>query len=1316
MPLRDILMIIQCGCLFGLFLEIWIIITRCKTKLHLYLLLSCIMCFINNIGYLFLIRAKSEEAGFIALKFSYLGRVWYSFFMLLFVTELVRFTLPFVVKAFLVMMSTGTYVVILQIGENELYYKNARFVVGNTFSAIIHENGPWHQMFMGIQVLYILFGLSILFIAFSKEKNKIAVRRLSVVMGSILALTIFFIVQLIGIPDVTNYYDVTIIGYFFCTIILLIAILSCDLLGMSEIARDYVIDRLSEGIIAVDNDGLVQYYNEPARRLYPELKRHSIAVNRQIVRTIDDAVRDDNVLPIEDRLYSPEENDLIHDGEKIGKLYVLADDTEHFIYMEELERQKAAADSANVAKSRFLANMSHEIRTPINAVLGMDEMILRESSDSTIRSYASDIMSAGKTLLSLINDILDLSKVEEGKMQIIPVQYELSSIINDLSNMIQQRAVNKGLKFDINVDEHIPHLLIGDEIRIRQCAMNLLTNAVKYTEKGSVTLDVTYEKTGDSEIMLGFAVSDTGIGMKQESIDKLFSPYERIEEKRNRAIEGTGLGMSITRQLLELMDSSLEVESEYGKGSVLSFAIKQQVVSWTEIGDISRRTAENRSKGDMYHELFHAPDARILIVDDTEINLTVMKSLLKKTGIRIDTAESGQDAITLAANNDYDVIFIDHMMPDMDGIETLEHIREIERQKDTPVIALTANAVSGAREMYIKAGFTDYISKPVDGEKLEKKLLHMLPEDRIIKTDDEADVSHQGGMDTKPKILAVDDDESVCRLIRSILEPLYDISISHTGADAVKMAKRDGYDLIMLDIHLPDSNGFAVMSELKANEMTADIPVLLVTGDNDAAVEEEGFRRGASDYIRKPFVPDILKQRAKRIIDLHNYQQSIEEEVDHQTKKSRRLSHEMMMVLSKTVDIKDHYTDGHSRRVAAMCAEIGRRLGKSSREQVLLYEIGLLHDIGKVGIHEDIIHKNSKLSDDEYYEIKSHTEKGYEILKEIADMPKLCEGARWHHEHYDGKGYPDGLKGEEIPEHARIACVADCYDAMTSTRTYSVPRKQEDVRAEIERCKGTWFDPVVADVMLKMIDEDTEYRMNEKAEAGDVWKEYDRLWGNAPAGIEAKDSEAASAAQAEEQLPLWLTSVEDINTKEGLKNCGSVEGYLSVLSVFNGTAAAKADEIEELYNKKDIPGYTIKVHALKSSARIIGAAELSELARTLEDAGKSNDTGYIEQNTDRLLHMYRDLGDKLTGDEAEDAKEMIDPAAMKEAYQTIYEIAGSMDYGLMDGILSDLKNYAMMDKDKENIHNIEKHLTELDWEAIAALAKTALDDIGPKQG
>ncbi len=1309
--MRTVLLSMQYFCIFGLIFESWIIFKKLKGQIHLYLLFSCVTALIANLGYLLELNSKTEDSMLMSVQFAYLGRTWYAFFLFLFVTSLGGFKVPEFLKRILMQTHILIYLAILTMPGHNLYYKDIVYRTDGLFSRIEHGNGPIHHLLMALQFFYIVLGMYALIRGYLREKKPKTKRSILVVIISVCIQSLFFLIQTAHIGGLSDIYDVTALGYFIGTIVMLIAIVSFDLLGMNDIAKEMMIDRISEGIIAVDNNGIVQYCNEPAAGMYPKLsiddKIHGeqLAEARkgqsEIIDSIKKAIAEGKNIEINDRIYGPEENDIIHNGETFGKLYALADETDHIRYMDELRQQREIADSANEAKSRFLANMSHEIRTPINAVLGMDEMILRESQEKSIRTYAADIMSAGKTLLSLINDILDFSKVEEGKMEIIPVQYDLSSLINDLVNMIRDRAAKKGLKFVVDVDRHIPHLLHGDEIRIKQCVMNLLTNAVKYTEKGTVTLRVTFtpSEKGKKSIMLGFAVEDTGIGMKQEDMDKLFSPYKRIEEKRNRLIEGTGLGMSITRQLLELMHAKLEVQSEYGKGSCFSFEVKQKVISWQEIGDYSDRLAESSENGPSYHELFHAPDARILVVDDTEMNLTVIRSLLKKTEVRIDTAERGRDALTLAAGNQYDAIFIDHMMPDMDGIETLEHLRESGKNTETPAIALTANAVSGAREMYLNAGFTDYLSKPVDGAKLEKLLSEVLPAEKLQKPVSLSASDTAGNTPETSRILVIDDDETVRELVRGIMEPQYAILTANSGVEGVKAAKDNIPDLIMLDVHLTDLTGFEVMQRLNNESSTAEIPVLLITGDHDSVTEENAFKSGAADFIRKPFVPDILKQRAKRLIDLFHYQQYIENEVEKQTNRSRRLSRDMMLVLSKTVDTKDHYTDGHSRRVAALCAEMGRRLGKTDKEQIMLYEIGLLHDIGKIGIHEDIIHKNTRLSDDEFAEVKAHTVKGYEILKEITDMPMLCEGARWHHERYDGTGYPDGLKGEEIPESARIACIADCYDAMTSTRTYSVPKKQEDVRAEIVRCSGKWFDPAIADVMLAMIDEDTEYKMNENAKGSDVWKEYDRLWDK----MRTQDSEA----KPESQLPGYLLAIDGLDCKTGVKNCGSPEDYVSVLSVFKKTAGTKADEIEQSLTDGDIAAYTIKVHALKSSARIIGAAELSKLAEQLETAGKNNDRAFIEANTGRLLGMYRELDKALDGGE-EKQLPSIGAKALKEAYQTMYEIAQSMDYELMDGILSDLRGYSFEPADEERISAVEKLLTELDWDGISALVKEVI--------
>ena len=1214
MDLHDILLGIQYVCIFGLFIESFIVFRNWKNSLHAYLLFSCVATLINNIGYLLEMKATNQESYITALQLSYAGRVWIPFFLFLFVVRLCGIRFPDILKKVLVCIHLVTYVVILTLQSHGLYYSEIHFETGAFFPKLLHKNGIWHHAFMVLGVIYSVVGLIWLFQAYRQEKNKTLKKRLLMIILAILSESIFFVVQITKLIGVTKIYDVTMLGYAVGTVFMFIAIFRCDLLGTGEIAKGFVIDRISEGIIAVDTKGVIRYFNEPAKRLYPELENGSKAVPAAIMQ----AVSEHGNIRIEDRIYAPEENALFYGGENFGKIYALVDDTEHYHYIEELQEQKEIADHANAAKSRFLANMSHEIRTPINAVLGMDEMILRESREKEIRSYAENIMSAGKTLLSLINDILDLSKVEEGKMEIIPVQYELSSLLNDLENMIRDRAAKKGLVFQNEVCEEIPHLLFGDEIRIRQCVINLLTNAVKYTEAGSVTMKVTFEKKDEKHILLGFSVEDTGMGMKKEDLEKLFAPFQRIEEKRNRSIEGTGLGMSIVRQLLSLMDSELTVESEYGKGSVFTFSVEQEVVKWEEIGDYSKRFREVNSESGAYQELFHAPDAKILVVDDTEMNLTVIQSLLKKTQIHIDTAGSGKEALALASKDSYDAVFIDHMMPDMDGIETLQHLREIAENRETPAVALTANAVSGAREMYLSAGFTDYLSKPVDGEKLEKMLYDLLPKEKLKKAEEVVKTPERKHRPGSAKLLVVDDDEAVCALIQSIMEPSYDIRVCYSGAEAQEAAREFKPDLILLDIYLADGNGVTIMQEMKKDEQISDIPVLLVTGDNDDATEEDGLKRGASDYIRKPFVPEVLKQRVKRIIDLNRYQHSIENEVDRQTSRSKRLSREMMLALSKTVDMKDHYTVGHSRRVAAYSAELARRMGMTASEQSAIYEIGLLHDIGKIGIHDEIIRKTTSLTDEEFAEIKKHTTKGDEILKEIKDMPGLSEGARWHHERYNGTGYPDGLKGEEIPLAARIVCIADCYDAMTSTRTYSVPKKQEDVRAEIVRCRGTWFDPEIADLMLQMIDEDEEYQMTERTDGSDVWKEYDRLWGEK--GIEMEEEKEDS-----DGLPAGLYRLPDVEVTAGLRNCGSAKGYLSVLTVFHKTAEAKAKEIARLYEEADVKGYTVKVHALKSSARIIGAGKLSKLAGELEEAGKKEDMDFIGEHTEELLSMYREL-------------------------------------------------------------------------------------------
>lgn len=398
----------------------------------------------------------------------------------------------------------------------------------------------------------------------------------------------------------------------------------------------------------------------------------------------------------------------------------------------EVEEQKMEADLANRAKSEFLANMSHEIRTPINAILGFDTMILRESEDEGITKYAMDIHSAGENLLSIINDILDLSKVESGKMEIIPVKYDLSSLVNDTVNMIRMKAEEKGLEVIVDVDETIPAWLYGDDIRIRQVLVNILNNAIKYTENGSVTFRLSGERDGE-DVILHASVEDTGTGIKEEDMSRLFEKFRRIEEGKNRNVEGTGLGMSITIMLLSLMGSKLNVKSRYGEGSTFSFDLRQKVMGKEPIGKLSDRITVSQSV-EKYETSFSAPDAKILVVDDNKMNRKVIISLLKDICKNITEADGGYACLALTKKEKFDVIFLDHMMPDLDGIETYHRMKSSEEDlnKETPTIMLTANAITGAKDEYLSEGFEAFLAKPVEPDKLEEMIRKYVPKEKII--------------------------------------------------------------------------------------------------------------------------------------------------------------------------------------------------------------------------------------------------------------------------------------------------------------------------------------------------------------------------------------------------------------------------------------------------------------------------------------------------------------------------------------------------------------------------------------------------------
>ena len=413
---------------------------------------------------------------------------------------------------------------------------------------------------------------------------------------------------------------------------------------------------------------------------------------------------------------------------------------------------------ANEAKSQFLANMSHEIRTPINGIMGMNAMLLDELDDGNTedaRQCAINISSASQTLLSIINDILDISKIESGKMELIPVEYELFYVLNDCYNMTHSRAVEKGLAFEMDVDSNIPSALYGDEVHIRQIINNFLSNAVKYTHLGKITLSVKEASREDGVSSLSFSVSDTGVGIKEEDIGKLFQNFTRLDEEKNRHIEGTGLGLALTQNLAKLMGGKISVESEYGKGSVFTFTIDQKIINSDPIGSFYDKYSEVVDQKKENAANIIIPDAKILMVDDVEMNLQVVKGLLKYTHAETDLAGRGVACLEMIRKKKYDIIFLDHMMPEMDGIETFTRLKADKEHlnADTPVIILTANAIVGAKEMYLSKGFTDYLSKPIRRNDLIDILCRYLPKSVFkdaVNIDDTSDIVMPEAVQTKP--------------------------------------------------------------------------------------------------------------------------------------------------------------------------------------------------------------------------------------------------------------------------------------------------------------------------------------------------------------------------------------------------------------------------------------------------------------------------------------------------------------------------------------------------------------------------------------
>ncbi len=687
--------------------------------------------FMDVAGYFFELQSTSLEVTRLAVKMEYIGTTMgllsFLYFACLYSNhnndKKIRF-----IKGFYTVDHIFILLLVFTIDYHTLYYKNITYSVEDGIYLWVYEFGIFYYWWAATTaVLGCVIALIMIQSVLEHKRQKRP--ELLLIFGASLLPIGFWIMRLAG---VVGYYDPYPLSMLITESLLVLVMYHYRLFDTVQSAKDRVVDEIREGILVVDELEKIVYYNHEANLIFPKINWHDKAEVAEQVFQFMEAHADGFLLM--GRFYKWQRSEIYDDNRrKVGILYRITDMTDNYLYTKQLIELKEDAERANDAKSTFLARMSHEIRTPINAVLGMNEMILRETESDNIREYAANIYSAGRTLLSIINDILDLSKIESGRMEIVESDYHLGRLLNDIENMISMRAEEKNLNFRLVADGYLPDHLYGDEMRIKQCLINLLTNAVKYTKEGSVTLKIDTAGSQTDMIDLRVTITDTGIGIKEDELHRLFDPFTRLDLMQNKSVEGTGLGLSITKRLVEMMGGRLTVESSYGKGSSFSFVIPQKVVGEELLGDY--KIDMIRTEVSQAHEqlAYTAPEARILAVDDNRVNITVVKGLLKKLKVQFDSALSGQECLDKVRHTHYDIILLDHMMPDMDGIETLHAMQQTEgyMRNKPAVIALTANAIVGAREEYLKEGFADYLSKPIDFVQLEEMIRKYLPEDMI---------------------------------------------------------------------------------------------------------------------------------------------------------------------------------------------------------------------------------------------------------------------------------------------------------------------------------------------------------------------------------------------------------------------------------------------------------------------------------------------------------------------------------------------------------------------------------------------------------
>ncbi len=700
-----------------------------EQKLMQYFLLGAL---VQNAGYLLELTAPTMEAAMVSVKMQYLGSltipISYCHFMFSYCYEKAPKKILGVIKIVDVLIMG----LIFTCDVHHLYYTSIQWLEtadGHGYLRLEYGLGYWIFMVCGTIVPYVLSLYALIRVCIRKPEYAADRRcKMILVLSSLPVIALYsYSAKLTGAYDPTP----VVLGLVLSAVVILIWIRK--VYDFSSLAFGILLNSMSDGVIALDEQQQITNYNPAAAGIFTNLDNHMIGEPIELLNGFPkDLLRGEEKREfyLNNRFYQGHVEAILDEfGKNKGYVVLIFDVTETFHYIEEIKRVREQAEQANIAKSAFLANMSHEIRTPMNAIVGLSDIIMEESRGRKVYEYACDIKSASRNLLALINDILDLSKVEAGKMELALAPYHVCSLAEEVMTMMEVVASQRGLRLKKQYDQSIPCRYLGDEGRIKQILINILNNALKFTKKGYVAFSVTAKQGAASDMaVLSFRIEDTGCGIREENLKEIFDNFKQVDSKRNRTVEGTGLGLSITKHLVELMQGTIHVESVYGEGTIFTVEIPQKIVDQRPVSEVPVAEAQKEEA----LSPFTVKNCHVLVVDDNRINRKVAGTFLQSYGFEIEEADSGPAAIELVRRTCFDIIFMDHMMPEMDGIEAVHIIRnECGENGSRPVIiALTANAMEGVRETFLENGFQDFITKPLDRRSLHMALLRWVSEEK----------------------------------------------------------------------------------------------------------------------------------------------------------------------------------------------------------------------------------------------------------------------------------------------------------------------------------------------------------------------------------------------------------------------------------------------------------------------------------------------------------------------------------------------------------------------------------------------------------